>query len=170
LNDALVILHQPEWADPWGHPEYYAGITAKRVIAYLVDAMLILALVLAAWAFLAVAGIFTLGLTWMMMGLPGALAPLLYHTLLIGGARSATLGMRLMGIRVMSVAPYAQVEDGRPTMIQAIIQTVAFYGSVAVTGSLILLVALFNSRRRTLHDWLAGTVVVNDVAPALRIG
>jgi uncharacterized RDD family membrane protein YckC len=38
--------------------------------------------------------------------------------------------------------------------------TVAFYVSVGVTGWLILLVALFNGRGRTLHDYLCGTVTI----------
>jgi len=160
MADALVVLPQAEWADPWGHPEYYVGITAKRVIAYLLDALVIMGVVLIAWAILAVAGVFTLGLAWAMLGVPSVLAPFLYHSLLIGGSRSATLGMRLIGIRVMSLE---SAEPERPSLTQAAIQTVAFYGSLAVTGSLIMLVALFNARRRTLHDWLAGTVVVNDL-------
>ena len=163
MADALVVLPKAEWADPWGHPEYYVGITAKRMIAYLLDALVIMVVVLIAWAILAVAGVFTLGLAWAMLGVPSLFTPLLYHTLLIGGSRSATLGMRLIGIRVMSLDSPPGAEPGRPSMTQAAIQTVAFYGSLAVTGSLTMLVALFNARRRTLHDWLAGTVVVNDL-------
>ena len=158
-DDALVILHQPEWADPWGHPEYYAGITARRIVAYLIDCLILAVAIMVIWSTLAVLGFLTLGLAWMLMAVPSALAPLAYHTLLIAGPRSATLGMRLMGLRVMSLTPGG---DGRPTLFQAIIQTVAFYGSIAATGSLILLAALFNARRRTLHDWLAGTVTVHD--------
>ena len=37
--------------------------------------------------------------------------------------------------------------------------------STALTP-LILLVTLFNSRRRTLHDYLTGTVLINDEARA----
>ena len=32
--------------------------------------------------------------------------------------------------------------------------------TIVPTAWLVLLVALFNSQRRTLHDWLVGTVVV----------
>jgi len=162
MADALVILPKAEWADPWGHPEYYAGISAKRIVAYVLDALVIMVVVLIAWGILAVAGIFTLGLAWAIMWVPSLLVPLGYHTLLIAGPRSATLGMRLMGIRVVSLAFPPEAEPDRPSLMQAAILTVAFYGSIAATGSLILLAALFNARRRTLHDWLAGTVVIND--------
>jgi len=163
MADALIVLKAADWADPWQHPEYYTGITAKRLVAYGVDFVVILLLVCLCWGFLAFLGFLTFGLAWLLIWLPGAVVPLLYHSLLVAGPRSATLGMRAMGVKVMTMASDAQVESGRPTLIQAIILTVAFYGSVAATGSLILLVALFNPRRRTLHDWLAGTVVVNDV-------
>ena len=162
MADALVVLPQAEWDDPWGHPEYYSGVTAKRVIAYLIDALVITGMVLMSWAALAVAGVFTFGLAWAMLGIPSVLVPLAYHTLLIAGARSATLGMRLMDIRVVSLAFPQETEPARPTLARAAVQTLAFYGSIALTGSLILLVTLFNARRRTLHDWLAGTVVIND--------
>ncbi len=165
----IILAHQPAWGDPWSHPEYYAGITGKRVIAYLIDLVVVSTLMVLAWAGLAVLGLFTFGLAWHLLWLPGTLGPLAYHSLLIAGRRSATLGMRAMGIRVLSLAPAPlrqgpQLQGGRPTLFQAIILTVAFFASVLATGSLILLVALFNTRRRTMHDWLAQVVVVNNVA------
>jgi uncharacterized RDD family membrane protein YckC len=110
-------------------------------------------------------GLLTLGLLMPLHVLAVALVPFAYHTLLIGGERSATIGMRAMGLKVMSIAPDSPESQshGRPTLFQAMIQTVCFYGSLLATGSLILAVALFNPRRRTVHDFLAGTVVVNDL-------
>ncbi|MDA8231228.1 MAG: RDD family protein [Magnetospirillum sp.] len=165
MTEPIPIHREPDWADRRNHPGYYSGILAKRMIAYAIDALAIMAIVGTAWAFLLVLGLFTLGLAWHLLLLPGLAVPLLYHSLLIAGPRSATIGMRVMGIRVMSIAPLAAFAQGRPRPAQAVIQTVAFYGSVALTGSLILLVALFNERRRTLHDWLAETVTVNDIRP-----
>ncbi len=167
MTESAVLVHQPAWADPWSHPEYFTGITAKRIVAYAIDVALIGMAVALIWTFLVVLGIFTFGLAWGVLWLPSLLVPLAYHSLQIGGPRAATLGMRAMGIRVASLLPppasLVQVEGGRPTLFQAIIQTVAFYVTVPGTGALILLVALFNPRRRTVHDWLAAVVVVNDV-------
>lgn len=159
-----VLENRPEWDDPWSHPQYYAGITVRRVYAYVID-LVVVGLLLGVMFMAAVLlGGLTLGLLWAPMMVLTGLAPIAYHTLTIGGERSATLGMRAAGIRVMSVAADALETGGRPGLLQAGIQTVCFYGSLAVTGSLILLVALFNARRRTVHDMLAGTVVVNDPA------
>ena len=163
MADALIVLDPPDWADPWRHPEYFTAITIRRVVAYVIDLILIFLLVGMWTGFILALGIITFGLAWALAGLPGLLAPLLYHSLLVAGPKSATLGMRAMRIRVCSMTLDQQIGDGRPTLIQAIILTVAFYLSVTATGSLILLVTLFNPRRRAAHDWLAGTVVVNDL-------
>lgn len=161
---ARIIEHAPEWNDPWGQPRYYMGITIRRIYAYCIDLVVVGLLIAMMWMAAIILGALTLGLLWPVMMLAMALAPLAYHTLTIAGPRAATLGMRAANIRVMSVGANAFDDNGRPSLLQAAIQTACFYGSVALTGSLILLVALFNPRRRTVHDMLAGTVVVNDPA------
>jgi uncharacterized RDD family membrane protein YckC len=163
-SDLATLDHVPEWGDPWNHPRYYMGVTVRRVYAYILDIVIVWLLLGMAYVASVILGALTLGLLWPLLMVAIVLVPFTYHTLTIGGHRSATLGMRAAGLRVMSIAPGAEQSNGRPTLIQAMIQTVCFYGSVAATGSLILLVALFNPRRRTLHDFLAGTVVVNDPA------
>ncbi len=82
------------------------------------------------------------------------LLPLAYHTLLIGGDKSATIGMRLMDVEVRTWT------GARPGYVQAGVQTALFYLSIAVLTPLILLVALFNERCRCLHDLLCGAVVI----------
>ena len=154
----------PEWGDPWAHPQYYMGITTRRVYAYMLDLVVVGLL----WGMVFIAsvilGALTFGLLWPALMLVLGLVPILYHTLTIAGPHAATLGMRVAGIKVMSLSPGALQDSGRPTPLQAMIQTVGFYASIALTCTLILLVALFNPKRRTLHDFLAGTVVVNDPA------
>jgi uncharacterized RDD family membrane protein YckC len=167
---AVIIIPpgRPEWADAWAHPEFYQGVTVKRILAYAIDAVAVLVIAAAVWFAGLVLGLLSFGFLFPLQALAVALVPLAYHSLLIAAPRSATLGMRAMNLRVMSIAADAAALGGRPTLFQAMIQTVAFYGSLALTGSLVLVVALFNPRRRTLHDWLAGTVVVNDRSPGLR--
>ncbi len=123
--------------EPFAAPECYRGVLVRRVFAYWVDLLCIGLLIALAWV------LFILGLI-----------PVLYHTLSIGGPRSATPGMRLTGVEVRSWT------GERPSYLQAFVQTVLFYVTVYPTWSLVLLIALFNERRRTLHDMLAGTLVV----------
>jgi len=139
--------------EPFAAPEYYVGVLWRRVFAYGVDLIFIGMLLVLLWILLATLTVASFGLLsplWVLLGL----TPLAYHTLLIGGPRSATLGMRLFGIEVRSWT------GERPHYLQALVQTAVFYITTAPTCSLILLVALFNRRRRTLHDLLAGTLVI----------
>jgi uncharacterized RDD family membrane protein YckC len=150
--------------DPLVHPECYHGVALRRVLAYLVDVVIIAAIMAVAALVFAVAGILTFGLLTPLLLVVFAFIPLGYHTLLIGGPRSATIGMRMFGLEVRSL------EFDHPDTLQALVQSVIFYLSVALTSSLILIVALFNPRRRTLHDFIAGTVVVNRVAAEAAAG
>ena len=70
-----------------------------------------------------------------------------------------TPGMRLMGVRVLS-----NRGGGRLTAWQAIVRTVGLALAI-IPCFLGFLPALFDSRRRALPDYLAGTVVVYDGAP-----
>lgn len=171
LPPAIVVIPpQPEWGDAWAHPEYFAGVTLKRVLAYAIDILIVGALALPVWFIGTFLSALSFGLLAPVQALALALLPLAYHILLLAGSHSATIGMRIMGLRVMSLSRDALTWSGRPTLFQAMIQIVAFYGSMALTGALILLIALFNPRRRTLHDWLAGTVVVNDLPSRHDVG
>lgn len=146
----------PNVPDPLSQPEYYEAVTLRRMGGYFVDVLVVTTLAVAVWMATGVLTVMTFGLAAPLQAGATAAVPILYHSMLIGGPRSATLGMRLFGLRVLSLV------DGslRPSLVQALMMTVGFYVSVGLTGFLVLLVALFNPRRRTLHDWLSGTVVV----------
>jgi uncharacterized RDD family membrane protein YckC len=152
---------QPGIPDPLVFPELYEELLPRRVLAYFIDLVCI-------GLIMAVAGIGFVVLWLLSFGLLGpvlwflfGLIPLAYHTLLLGGPRSATLGMRCFDLELRSVT------GERPGLLQALAQTALFYITIGLTCSLILLVALFNRRRRTLHDMLAGTVMIRTL-PALQ--
>jgi uncharacterized RDD family membrane protein YckC len=147
---------QGELPDPLIHPELFDGLLWRRPVAYLFD-LAVIGLLLGAWFWLV---LLTLGLLWPLTSLAVLLIPILYHAWLVGGARSATLGMRLCGIEVRGIG------GGRPDFWQALLMAVLFYVTVVVTSLLILLVVLFNDRLRTVHDYLSGVVVVRR-APGL---
>lgn len=147
----FIPVVAPEFA-----PEAFEGVVPRRAFAYLIDLTLIL---LAGWLFIFVAvllGIATFGLFLYLlpMTLLLTLWPTVYHTLSIGGPRSATPGMRVCGIEVRVW------HGGRPGYLQALLHTVVFYASITFTAGLILVVPLFHNRGRCLHDILCGTVVV----------
>jgi uncharacterized RDD family membrane protein YckC len=143
--------------DPATFPEVYQGVLPRRVIAYLVDLLCIGVLAVIVWAAFAVFWLLSFGLLGPLLWFLFGLLPLAYHTVLLSGPKSATLGMRCFDLELRSVT------GERPSFLQALIQTTLFYITVGMTCSLILLFALFNRRRRTLHDVLAGTVIVRTL-------
>lgn len=142
--------------DPWTNPAAFAGMTWRRIAAYFIDFVIVAMISGAVWVGAGMLVLMSFGLLLPLQALLVALVPFAYHVGLIAGPRAATLGMRAFDIRIESM-----VEGGRPTLLQAVVQTITFYASLGLTGGLILLVALFNARRRMLHDYLAGTVAIN---------
>jgi uncharacterized RDD family membrane protein YckC len=139
--------------DPIARPEYYDGIVMRRSLAYGIDCLILLAVWAALVIFLSIFGVVTLGLGFHLFALL-PLVPIAYSTLLIGSGQSATWGMRLMDVEIRSWG------GDRPNMLQALVMTLLFYATIAVTWFFGLLVVFFNTRRRAAHDFLAGTVAV----------
>ena len=146
--------HDAGTPEPTTRPDLFEGVLWRRAAAYLIDACCIGAIVVVLWFFFLLLTVLSFGLLgpvlWFFLGL----APLAYHTLLVSGRHSATLGMRAFDLRLYSW-------DGeRPVFLQALAHTALFYLTVGATCSLILLFALFNRRRRTLHDVLTGMLML----------
>jgi uncharacterized RDD family membrane protein YckC len=140
--------------DPLDRPELYDGLIWRRLLAYLFDCIVMGLLILAGWSGLVLLGIMSFGLLLPLVPVLVALIPAAYHAVQIGGRRHATLGMRLFGLEVKTWA------GGEPDVWQGFLMAALFYATLAATCLLILLVALFNDRRRTVHDYLSGVVVV----------
>ncbi len=134
----------------------FEGILWRRFLAFLIDMAIVGAFFLMMWIII----IFSLGLLSGVL-LPFApLIPIAYHTLLISGQRSATIGMQFLGVEVRTL------DGDRPGLIQAFAITALFYSSVTMTSFLILIIAVFNDKNRCAHDFLSGTLVVNSNAEA----
>ena len=132
----------------------YDGVLTKRVFAFIIDYVLIFLLLIPVAIVVAVLGLLTLGLGWLLFGILGPLTALLYVAMTLGGRHQATKGMQWMGIRLERL-------DGGPVGgMLAMVHTVLFWAGNAILTPLVLLVTLFTDRKRTLHDLLLGTVVV----------
>jgi len=146
--------HPTAMPDPATLPEAYDGVIWRRTLAYFIDLCCIGALAVLFGIVFFVLSVVSFWLLapalWFLFGL----IPLAYHTLLLSGRRSATWGMRCFDVELRSIT------GERPGFLQALAQTALFYITIGVTCSLILLFVLFNRRKRTLHDLLAGTVLV----------
>ncbi|MBF0355474.1 MAG: RDD family protein [Alphaproteobacteria bacterium] len=135
-------------------PLAFDGVLWRRSLAYLIDLIFILLLMLPFGLLLFLGGIVTLGLLWAPLPFLGISLGLCYHTFLVGGAKASTWGQRLMGLGV------ATIEGQQPNMVQAFVQVLLFYATVAVATPLILLVGLFNAKGRLIHDMLSTLVVM----------
>ena len=158
METGVVNSSKPNSAstlDPIAIPQHSHNIVFRRVVAYLIDVVIVGGLTAIAFVAISISGLFTFGLAFTLIGPVLFIIPIAYHTLLIGGPCSATWGMRLMGIEVRSWC------GGRPDILQATILTILFYGSVAMTGWVILIVGFFSNSNRCLHDYFSGTVIVN---------
>jgi uncharacterized RDD family membrane protein YckC len=133
--------------------DFIAGVITRRCLAWVVDLVLIGLILSVLWVILFLFGLLTLGLGFGAMAvLP--VVPFLYHFLSLLRSSSATPGQALFGLTVRR-----DQDLGPPTGLQALIFTVVFYLTMATSG-LLLLVAIFTVRHRTLHDLASDLVVV----------
>lgn len=137
-------------------PEFYDGVPLRRMVGYLIDIVLIALATLALGFIFFILGVLTFGLATPFGVAALALLPVAYHSYFIG-RRGATPGMALLGLEVRTWT------GSPPGFLQAFLMTVLFYATVLPTGYLILVVALFNDQRRTLHDLLSGVLVIRAV-------
>ncbi len=145
----------PGYLPPVPVPAVRASLGA-RFCAYLLDIVFIFGFSLLLWLAIAVIGLVTFGLGWTLFAVLPA-SGIIYSAITVGGSRQSTLGMRMMGLRV--VAP----ESGRPVdMLTAAVHALLFY--VAITTFLLwfvdMMFGLMRSDRRLGHDLLLGLAVV----------
>lgn len=134
----------------------YEGVLSRRIMAFIIDYMLVALISVPVAILVFLLGIVTLGLAWFLFSIlfPGVALIYVWNTL--GGKEQATLGMRAMNIRLERI-------DGAPVDgLVAVIHTVLFWAGNVLLTPLILLATLFLSRKRTIHDLLLGTVVIRS--------
>jgi uncharacterized RDD family membrane protein YckC len=155
-NDGGVPPHA---FDPDLQPELFRGVLTRRVFAFLIDLIVLSVPVILGYIFIAVFGVITLGLGWMLFWLawPATIVwAIVYYGASIGGPHSATMGMRAMDLEV-------RTWYGAPGyFVLGACHAVLFWVSISFLTPLVLLAGLLNSRRRLLHDIILGTVVINS--------
>src|SRR6185436_9907363 len=95
-NDGGV---RPHAFDPNTQPELFRSVLTRRVFAFLIDLVVLSVPVILGYIFIAVFGLVTLGLGWMLFWLawPATIVwAIVYYGASIGGPHSATMGMRAM--------------------------------------------------------------------------
>jgi len=150
---------KPHAYDPATMPELFDGVLARRIVAFVIDLIVLSIPILFLSAFIFIIGVVTLGFGFLLYALLSpvmVLWALFYYGITLGSARSATLGMRVMDIEM-------RTWYGAPAyFVLGAVHAIVFWIAVSVLTPLVLLVCLFNDRRRCLHDILVGTVVINN--------
>ena len=149
----------PHVFDALMEPELFRGVLTRRIFAFLIDLVVLSIPVIFGYLFIAVFGLITLGLGWALFWLawPATVIwAVVYYGACIGGPHSATMGMRVMDLEL-------RTWYGAPGyFVLGAMHAVLFWVSISFLTPLVLLVGLFNSRRRLLHDFVLGTVVINS--------
>lgn len=157
---SLATGDRPHAFDPAAEPELFEAVLGRRIGAFIVDLIIVVMITIATYVLLAFAGLLTFGLAWLLFGIAFPAVALGYSALTMGSANSATIGMRLMQLEIRMW--YGE----RLHALIGPFHTLVFYFSVSILTPLVLLVPLFNERKRCLHDYLCGTVVINSAERA----
>jgi len=159
----FTIEVKPHAYDPVRNPELFQGVLTRRILAFFIDFIIISIPVMLASLFILLLAVVTFGfgLVLFLLLTPAALIwALFYYAVTFGSAASATIGMRIMDLEM-------RTWYGAPAYsLLGAVHAIVFWITVSTLTPLILLVGLFNARQRLLHDFLVGTVVINNPARA----
>ena len=159
----MPIDIKPHAYDPQLAPELFDGVLARRVVAFVIDFVIIAVPVLLAAMFIFAFGIITLGLGFALYWLlPAATViwALFYFGATLASPASATIGMRVMDLEM-------RTWYGAPAyFVLGAVHAIGFWFTASFFTPFVLLVAFFNERHRLLHDILLGTVVINNARRA----
>lgn len=135
--------------DPEAQPEFYAAIPTKRLLAWLIDSLLIFTFCLFALVLTLGIGFFFLPALYLVVGF-------CYRSVTLA-RRSATWGMAFMAMEMRK-------HDGtRFDALTALLHTLGYTVSMAfvVPQVISVLLMLINARAQGLSDLVLGTVAIN---------
>jgi uncharacterized RDD family membrane protein YckC len=135
--------------DPDMQPQFYAGVPTKRLLAFGVDTVIIMALTLVVIPFTAFIGLFFLPFLYVVLGFA-------YRVVTLSRS-SATWGMQLMAIELRTR------DDQRFDLPTAFLHTLGFVVSLGMPLLQVISIVLMLSTERGqgLTDMVLGTVALN---------
>src|SRR5580693_7435634 len=154
---------KPHAYDPVANPELFQGVLFRRLVAFIIDLIVLVIPLIVMSIGIFIFGLLTLGLGWALFWFvsPAAIIwALFYYGYTLGSGASATLGMRAMELEMRTWY------GGPMYFLLGAVHAVVFWITLSVLTPFILIIGLFNSRKRLLHDMLVGTVLINNPARA----
>lgn len=156
MGDEESTRRESTLYDPDSHPELYDSVLSRRIVAFVIDAIVVALLMIPAALVLFILVILTLGLAFILYGALFAIVAIGYIWVTLGGPNSATIGMRIVGIEMRTW------NGGRSFPVLAVMHALIFWFSISLLTPLVLLVGLFTRRRQLLQDLLLGTLILNS--------
>lgn len=135
--------------DPDTHPEFYASVPTKRLLAWIFDMLLVFCLCLLILPFTAFTGLFFFPFLMMVVGFA-------YRVITLANG-SATLGMRLMSMEIRSA------NDMPLDLPGAVLHTFGYSISLGLPLLQVISIVLMctSARSQGLTDMVMGTVALN---------
>lgn len=157
MNETTWGFGESGLPDPARDSQFYDGVPARRLVAFVIDLAIILAIDVAVISVLGLLGLVTFGLAWLLIGVAWFALGFIYRVGTLGSGRSATPGMRVTGIEIRNAA------GRRLTMGEALIHTGGFYATMIFLPVLAISVLMmaFGRMGRGLHDLPLGTTAIN---------
>lgn len=140
------MTHLP---DPDTQPQFYDGVAIKRLLAWVVDTILIVLVAIAILPFTAFTGVFFFPFLMLVVGF-------MYRTITLAGG-SATWGMRLFSIE------FRTMHGERFDLGAAFAHTLGYSISIAMfpAQAVSIILMLTTARGQGLTDHVLGTVAMN---------
>ena len=140
------MTHLP---DPDTQPQFYDGVAIKRLLAWVVDTILIVLVAVAILPFTAFTGVFFFPFLLLVVGF-------MYRTITLAGG-SATWGMRLFSIE------FRTMHGERFDLGTAFAHTLGYSISIAMfpAQAVSIILMLTTARGQGLTDHVLGTVAMN---------
>lgn len=129
----------------------FEGVLSRRIFAFLIDYVVMAIVIAVLAAIIGVLGILTFGIAWLLYAILVPIVVVPYVALTLGGREQATPGMKAMDLKIVK-------DDGLEVdWLVATVHLVLFWVFNSILTPFILLVTLFSSRKRALHDILLQT-------------
>ena len=145
---------RPDLPDPSTAPQLFDGVLQRRVIAFVIDTVILAVIATVILLVGAIAGIFTLGLAWLSLPFVIPLAILGYYAMTLGSPMRATVGMSMMDIVLVPARGYPL------DRWKILIHPLVFWITVWVAWPVSLFVALFTPRQQMVQDLVTGTLML----------
>ena len=142
--------------DPETDPQFYDGVPLRRLIAFLLDTVVIICLWFVLLVILGLVTAATFGLAFPLMLIALAGTGLFYRWIMLA-RRSATVGMMMLGIEVRDSAG-ERCSDGTAFLHSFAFLATLYFLPLAIIGWILM---ASSPHRRALHDMMLGTVVIN---------